>query len=212
MRGYRTFCLPAVVFGLALAGTAQVKNKVPGTVQMPQATPQRMPEANLQMQAERNKVPVRQLFEEMFSHGRYELEGQVFEPNCKVHFGNRSIPLQEAVAEGKGWRSAAPDLMTKIDQITVNGNTVSVVWTATGTHTGQGHGLKPTGKRVNMQSRSTFRIQNGKIVEAFNEEYRPQLFRQLGVSRTQAFMFFTGERVLSTLGSVLPDSIYALLE
>jgi len=208
MREFKMICLATVVCGvLVLTGAAQKKSQ-PGAVQAPQAS-QRVP---VQQNAERNKVPVRQLFEEMFSHGRFEMEGQVFEPNCKVHFGNRNLPLQEAVAEGKGWRSAAPDLLMKIDEITVRGNTVSVIWTATGTHTGEGHGLKPTGKKVFMQSRSTFRVENGKIAEAFNEEYRPKLFRQLGVSKTQAFMFFTGERVLAALDGLVPDSIYTLLE
>jgi predicted ester cyclase len=208
MRDYKTICLMSVVCGgLALTSAAQ-KKSVPATVQAPPANARQQAE----QQAEQNKVAVRQLFEEMFGHGRYELEGQVFDPNCKVHFGNRSIPLREAVAEGKGWRSAAPDLTMKIDQMTVRGNTVNVLWTATGTNTGEGHGLKPTGKHINMRSRSAFRLANGKIVEAFNQEYRPELFRQLGVSKTQAFMFFTGERVLSALGSILPDRIYALLE
>ncbi|HJX84097.1 MAG TPA: ester cyclase, partial [Candidatus Angelobacter sp.] len=129
-----------------------------------------------------------------------------------VHFGNRSVGLQAAVAEGKGWRSAAPDLVMAINDISTNGDTVTVSWTAKGTHTGQGHGLKPTGKRFNMQGRSRFRVVNGKIVEAWNEEYRPELFRQLGVSKTQAFMFFTGERFLAAADPFIPDRFYASIQ
>ncbi len=198
------FSLVVICGGLALTYAAQKKPALqPNTAQMPHA--------NQRMSAEQAKVPVRQLFDEMFTRGRYELQGQVFAPNCPVHFGNRNVSLPQAVAEGKGWRNAAPDLVMSINQISVQGNMVSVVWTARGTHTGQGHGLKPTGRRVFMQSRSQFRVENGKIVEAFNEEYRPELFRQLGVSRTQSLMFFAGERILAALDPIIPDRLYTLL-
>ena len=62
-----------------------------------------------------------------------------------------------------------------------------------------------------MRSSSRFHIVNGKIVEAWNEEYRPELFRQIGVSKTQAFMFFTTEKVLASLDPIIPDSFYAFL-
>jgi predicted ester cyclase len=188
--------------GLTLNSASQKRpNIAPETQAKPQVTPQLE-------QAERSKVPVRQLYEEIFSRGRYELLDQAFAKNCPVHFGNRTIRLQEAVAEGKGWRSAAPDLVMSVEQMNVNGDMVTVVWSAKATHTGQGHGLKPTGKRVSMRSESRFRVVNGKIVEAWNEEYRPELFRQLGVSKTQAFMFFTAERLWTAIGAVIPDSLY----
>lgn len=204
MRKSGLFCLLVVICGgLALTYAAQKKPALrPNNAQ---------PQANQRMSAEQAKVPVRQLFDEMFTRGRYELQGQVFAPNCPVHFGNRNVSLQQAVAEGKGWRNAAPDLVMSINQISVNGNMVNVTWTARGTHTGQGHGLRPTGRRVNMQGRSQFRVENGKIVEAFNEEYRPELFRQLGVSRFQASMFFAAERILAALDPIIPDRFYTLL-
>lgn len=204
MRNYRALFFVAAVLvlgGLTLMFAAQRKPPyvAPNPVQEPKLNPRL---------AEENKVPVRQLYEEMFNHGRYELLDQAFAKNCPVHFGNRTIRLQEAVVEGKGWRSAAPDLGMTIEQMNVNGDMVTVVWSVKGTHTGQGHGLKPSGRRVAMRSESRFRVVNGKIVEAWNEEYRPELFRQLGVSKTQAFMFFTAERAWTALGAFIPDSFY----
>ncbi len=46
-----------------------------------------------------------------------------------------------------------------------------------------------------MRGRSEFRVANGKIVEAWNEDYRPELFRQLGVPKTQAWLFERGEDI-----------------
>src|SRR5262249_48145004 len=151
MRYLKTLGLMAIVGGgLTLIAIAQKKPQAPIQPIQPGAQVQgRQPQAA----SERNKVPVRQLFEEMFSHGRYAMQDAVFSRDCKVHFGNnRHLNLEQAVAEGKGWRSAAPDLRMNIDSLKVNGDMVNVEWTAIGTHTGEGHGLKATGKPVNMHS------------------------------------------------------------
>jgi predicted ester cyclase len=200
MRNFRLVCLLAIVCGgMTLMSDAQKKGR--SAAQEPQAGPRVQ---------EQNKVLVRQVFEEMFNKGRYEMQSQVFAKNCQVHFGNRSLGLQGAMAEGRGLRSAAPDSVMEINQISENGNMVTVSWTSRGTHTHPGAGMKPTGKRFNVRGRSEFKVENGKIVEVINEEYRPELFRQLGVSKTQAFMFFTGERVLSALSTFVPDRLYTL--
>jgi predicted ester cyclase len=200
MRNFRLVCLLAIVCGgMTLTSDAQKKGR--NAAQELQAGPRVQ---------EQNKVLVRQVFEEMYNKGRYEMQGQVFAKNCQVHFGNRSLGLQEAMAEGRGLRSAAPDSVMEINQITANGDMVTVSWMSRGTHTHPGAGIKPTGKRFNVRGRSEFKVENGKIVEVINEEYRPELFRQLGVSRTQAFMFFTGERVLSALSMFVPDRLYTL--
>lgn len=209
MRFSRTFLVMAVVCG-GLTLTSGQQKKLPAVVPNPS---QQQPQLRTQpVVPERNKVPVRQLYEEMFSQGRYDLQDQVFSRDCKVHFGNsRHLSLEQAMAEGKGWRSAAPDFRMTINNLTVSGDIVNVQWTAIGTHTGQGHGLKPSGKQLTVHGNSRFHVVNGKIVEAWNEEYRPELFRQIGVSKTQAFMFFTTEKVLATLDPIIPDRFYAFL-
>ena len=213
MPNSRAVCLVAVIFGGLTLTSGQKKPPVTIPVQptLPAAQqPQVRPQP--QLAQERNKVPVRQLYEEMFNQGRYELESQVFAPNCIVHFGNRTIPLREAVAEGKGWRSAAPDMMMQIEQISVDGDRVSVNWWARGTHTGQGLGVKPTRRQVSMRDKTVFLIKNGKIAEAFNPEYRQELFRQLGVSKTQASLFYAGEEILAVLNPIIPDRVYDWLK
>jgi predicted ester cyclase len=202
----RIFCWAAIICSaLTIASGEQTKPARFGLIDMEAVS------VDPQIQAERNKVPVRQLYEEMFTKGRYELIDQAFAPGCPVHFGARSLRLEGAVAEGKGWRSAAPDLVMSIDQISVNGNMVTAVWTAKGTHTGHGHGLKPTGRRFLMHGRSQFKVVNGKIVEAWNEEYRTELYRQLGISKVAAFMFETADGIRDAISDLLPDSLYSLL-
>src|SRR5215469_1101227 len=204
MVGHRVFCWAAIICGaLTVTSGEPIKSWSDAQPSAP-AT-----ELSPQVQAERNKVPVRQLYQELFTQGRYEMIGNVFARQCPVHFGSRNVRLEQAIAEGKGWRSAAPDLVMTVNEITVNGDMVSVVWTAKGTHTGQGNGLKPTGRRVSMRSNSRFRVVNGRIVEAWNQEYRPELYRQLGVSKTAAYMFETADGLLSAISENLPERICA---
>jgi len=174
--------------GVAVVSAQKTK---PGAQQPYKITPPAQREAS----AEENKRVARRVFDDLFTQGRYGEIDQIYSRDCKVHFGGRTERLDDSVTEGKGWRSAAPDLVMTADQVTVNGDMVTVAWSARGTHTGQGHGLKPTGKRINMRGRSEFRVANGKIVEAWNEDYRPELFRQLGVPKTQAWLFERGEDI-----------------
>lgn len=130
-----------------------------------------------------NKEVARQVFDDLFSRGRYELVNQIYDPNCRVRFGNRTVSLEQAVEEGKGYRAAAPDLKMTADHIVAHGDEVVVDWTARGTNTGSGNELKPTGKHVQMHGRTTFKFANGKIVEVISgSDHKPELERNLAES------------------------------
>jgi predicted ester cyclase len=161
--------------------------------------------------AQQNEAKARKVFEEMVSGGRFGEANQVFDPNCKVHFGNRNLGFSQAEAEGRGWKSAAPDLVMRVQQISSNGDKVNINWVATGTHTGQGIGQKATGRHFNMRGTTQFVFRNGKIVEVMNSEYRTELFRQLGISKTAASMFDSTERLWAAVSQLLPDPLYASL-
>jgi len=183
MRTMNALCI--FVIGLTLPVAAQRK---PTTEQPIQKFPeQRGPQ--LQETAQ-NKAVVRQVFDDLFTRGRYEMVGKIYSSDCIVHHNNRQYRLEESVAEGKGWRSASPDLQMVPEEMTTQGNMVTVTWIARGTHTGKGNGLiKPTGKHIQVRGSSTFRVVNGKIVEVWNNFDRNEVFRQLGVSPTMTFLY-----------------------
>jgi predicted ester cyclase len=173
----------ALVLGAALlaGGLAFVSREHPAPAQ---ATPAAQPAS-----PEQNKAVARRVFDDLFTGGHYEALDQIYDKSCTVHFGNRTQPIDQSVAEGKGWRTAAPDLVMTADQVTADGDTVTVSWTAKATHTGQSFGMKPTGKRIVMHGTSKFRLVNGKIVEVWNSEYRDDLFKQLGVPKPAALLY-----------------------
>ncbi|HEY6348226.1 MAG TPA: ester cyclase [Candidatus Angelobacter sp.] len=195
------FLCVAIVLCAAIAASAQKK------------PPRQLPnqESRQNVSPERNKAVARRVFEDLFTRGNESAVDEIYDRNCKFRFGNRTMGLRQAVAEGRGWRAAAPDLVMTADQVSANGDVVTVSWTARGTHSREGNGLRPTGRRINVRGRTEFRFANGKIVEANSEEYRTELFRQLGVSRTAASMVDNTERLWAALSAMYPDPLYASL-
>ena len=201
MRKFSKACfMMAICIGLPLALGGQKKPvppppnapSLPGQVQRAPID-QRKPAQARPASEEQNKAVVRRVFDDLFSRGRYEAIEEIYAKECPVHFGNRHTRLEESVAEGKGWRQAAPDLNMIVERIEAKGETVTVDWNAIGTHTGKGNGISPTGKRIGVHGKSTFRVVNGKIVEVWNTDHRDELFRQLGVSPNKARLYEMGE-------------------
>src|SRR5947207_3053799 len=205
MRLFGTICLIAIISGgLAFTWAEQKKpatTKPPNKPMMEQINPQ-------PASPEQNKAVVRQVFDDLFTRGRYELIDKIYTRDCVVHHNNnRNYKLEESVAEGKGWRSAAPDLQMIAEQMSAQGDMVTVAWTAKGKHTGRGNGLlKPTGKHILVHGNSRFRVVNGKIVEVWNNFDRNEVFRQLGVSPTMAFLYDETEDIRLSLSRMTSDS------
>ena len=52
---------------------------------------------------------------------------------------------------------------------------------ATGTHTGEHHGLAPTGKKITETGVDILRIVDGKVIEGWRAHDHLDYFKQLGV-------------------------------
>jgi len=129
---------------------------------------------------ENNKATARRVFDDLWTGGRYELVNSMYEPNAMVHLGNETIPLSQAVADGKEWRSAFPDLVVRANQVTGNGNNVDVRWSAHGSNKAPGKGLPGKGKPASIHGTSKFRFDNqGKIAEVWVNWNENDLRRQV---------------------------------
>jgi hypothetical protein len=119
MRKNATLALSALGCSLlAFAWAEQRKPNVP-----PMERPRPIPG---QESPEQHKAVTRRVFDDLFTRGRYEAIPEVYSRDCIVHNGGKTTYLDEAVAEGKGWRAAAPDLRMTADEMTVQGNIVTV--------------------------------------------------------------------------------------
>jgi steroid delta-isomerase-like uncharacterized protein len=76
--------------------------------------------------------------------------------------------------------NAFPDLHVTVEAMIAEADKVVAYKTLTGTHRGTHLGIPPTGKRVQYQIISIYRIKNGKIAEYWGLQDEISLKRQLG--------------------------------
>jgi steroid delta-isomerase-like uncharacterized protein len=76
------------------------------------------------------------------------------------------------------------DLQLTIEDLIEEDNRVAVRWRATGTLTGHGMGFAPTGKPMTITGMSIVRVQNGQIVEGWNNFDVLGMHQQMGTLAT----------------------------
>jgi steroid delta-isomerase-like uncharacterized protein len=129
-----------------------------------------------------NKAPIKRLFAEVLNQGRLdlldELIGEAYtEPN--------PVPGQLSGAPGikaklQTLRRAFPDLRFILEDLIGEGERVAARYHWEGTQQGEFMGLQPTGKKVSVRGMDFYRLQNGRIVEHWDNVDEIGLLRQLG--------------------------------
>ena len=123
-------------------------------------------------QEETNRMVATRVFEEIFNQGRFEVADEIYSPQFRNHGRLRDATLEEDQEAVHREKQAFPDLKMTINLLVAQGDFVSVVWTFSGTHTGPGVGLPPTGTKVTFRGTTIWRIVDGKITEewtSYNE-------------------------------------------
>jgi predicted ester cyclase len=109
---------------------------------------------------------VRRLVEEVWTGASYGVLPDLLHPGRRVEEN-----LSRPVAGGPGparerhaaLRTAAPDLVVRLDHLLAEGDLVGCGWTATGTQTGPLGSLKPTGRPFTFMGTSISRVTDGRI-------------------------------------------------
>lgn len=127
---------------------------------------------------EHNKALARRVYEEGLNQGRFEVP---YAADFVGHGGARTFTHAEGMAEAKGWRAAFPDLDMKVDRLLAEQDLVAVRWTARGTNTGSGNGIPATGRSVEINGTTLFRMADGRIAEEWTCANSLGLMRQLGM-------------------------------
>jgi steroid delta-isomerase-like uncharacterized protein len=133
--------------------------------------------------SEQNKTVARRAIEEMFSGGNLGLAEELYSPEFVNH-----DPADDEDAHGidgirarvEGYRAAFPDLNVTVEDILGEGDRVCTRWIARGTHEGDLEGLPATGRTMQIDGMSIDRIEDGKIVETWDNWDTIGMMRQLG--------------------------------
>lgn len=141
------------------------------------------------MSIEDNKEVVRRYYEEAFNEGRTDLLEELIAEDVVNHdpVSDETLTPEEArgfegfVRHVEAAREAFPDATVTIEDVIAEGDEVLVRFTFEGTHEGRFVGIEPTGNRVEGTNMVLMRLEDGKIVERWEESDSLDLLRQLGV-------------------------------
>jgi steroid delta-isomerase-like uncharacterized protein len=139
------------------------------------------------MSVEENKALIQRFVGEAFNRGNLDVVDEIYAPGYVGH--TAGFPGQTPGPEGvkefiELYRSAFPDLHTTIEDIVAEGHTVAYRWTAVGTHQGELLGIPPSSNHVELTGITIERIEDGKIVETYNNFDQLGMMRQIGAIPT----------------------------
>ncbi len=73
-----------------------------------------------------------------------------------------------------------PDLHSTIEDMVSEGDKVVLRWRVEGTHTGEFMGVAPSNKKITLGITEIFRVENGQLVEAWDQFDQLGLMQQIG--------------------------------
>lgn len=132
---------------------------------------------------------VRRLIEEGFNEGNLEVADELFSPDLVEHqnFGPEHAPGAEGVkAVIASLRQAFSDFHLTIDDLAVDGSTVWLRMTGTGTNDGTFMGHPPTGRAIRTDVFDALRVEGDRIVEHWGVPDRLGTLFQLGLAQPPA--------------------------
>jgi len=107
-----------------------------------------------------------------------------FAPECVIHITGVAEPVK-GVEAWKGvvgaFLTAFPDLHFTMEDHVTSGNIVAMRWTARGTQRGPLGPLPATGRSIRIDGLLFDRVENGRVVERWEQFDQTLMMQQLGV-------------------------------
>lgn len=135
--------------------------------------------------AEENKALVRRYYE-VFQEEDFEVLDEVLASDYTLHGipgAEEELTGRDAVEEYlRDLLQAFPDLTSTFEELVAEDDTVAYRASMTGTHEGEFMGIPATGETVTIEGTGFFRIEDGKIAEAWPQMDTFGMMQQLGVA------------------------------
>ena len=136
--------------------------------------------------SEKNKALIRRWFEEVWNQGKGEVIDELLAEDAVIHglvdgAGNPVQGLQGFHDFHDQFRGAFPDLTVSVEDTIAEGDMVVARCSVHGRHAGDHLGFAATNAPVSFDGVAITRIENGKIVEAWNHFDFLEMNKQLGL-------------------------------
>jgi steroid delta-isomerase-like uncharacterized protein len=121
---------------------------------------------------------------EGLNRGDLAVADETFAPDCVIHITGSpdpNLPVEGFKQMVAGLLAAFPDLHFTIEDQIVTDDKVSTRWTAEGTNTGAFGEVPPTGRRMRVDGLILDRVENGRVVERWEQWDQMAMMRQLGL-------------------------------
>lgn len=137
------------------------------------------------MSAEENKVIIRRYLEQAWGKGDWQAVEEAVAEDVILHDQVRDGDLPPG-REGlrvamERFRTGMPDLTFRVEELVAEGDLVAIRWSSTGTHAGEFNGFPATGRVGTAEGIAIVRMQDGRIVEGWQETDRLGMAQQLGM-------------------------------
>jgi len=105
---------------------------------------------------------------------------EIYSPGYIGHFRGGTLTLDGLVENTKQTMAMFSDIVFIYEDVVAKGDKVIVRYIAKGTHTGEFAGMSATGKKIEITGISVSRVENGKIVEDWDNSDTLGIFEQVG--------------------------------
>jgi steroid delta-isomerase-like uncharacterized protein len=134
-----------------------------------------------------NNIDLAKALHQIWNTGDLALIESVYAPDFLAHWQASSEVPERRGIEGVRFgvariRTAFPDWHEQVVDVFGSGDKVATRYVSTGTHKGTFWGIEPTGRRIEIQEISIYRIADGRVVEQWCMFDDLARLRQLGVS------------------------------
>jgi len=128
-----------------------------------------------------NATLARHWFEQVWNRRRPEFINELAAPDCLGHHpdGDTQGIATWRTAIYEPMLAALPDIAVTVEDVIADGERAVVRWRARGTHAGDGYGIPPTGRSIDMSGMTWLRIREGRIVEGWDCWNQDGLLKQL---------------------------------
>jgi steroid delta-isomerase-like uncharacterized protein len=128
-----------------------------------------------------NAAVARRWFEEVWNQRRAETVDELLRPDSVGHTESGDVvgPDDFKNKVHAELLAALPDIRVTVEDVIADGDNVVVRWSASGTHRGDGMGLKATGRAVTFRGLTWMVVRGGKLVEGWDAWNQEGLLRQL---------------------------------
>jgi len=126
----------------------------------------------------------RRWFDEVWNKGRREVVAEMLTPESVLHeSGADTVGADGFYPFFDRFRAAFSGIRVNVEDTIAQGDKISVRWSFTGKHTGDGLGVAPSGITVHLTGISIFRVADNKLVEAWQNWDMLGMMEQIGGQR-----------------------------